>query len=763
MIRLLTLFVLLIPIIVTAAPLPPVPSRPTRNIPIPPESTNRIVLVKPKATTMTSQMGALRSSLNLKDETNTKRLKWKQFSIPPGQDKHETIAKLKASGLFEHVQEPKIYKTQETIPNDPMFPQLWGMANISAPLAWDRIKEAPNIVVAVVDTGIDFTHPDLAANLWTGPNGEHGYVATNGVVIAGGQDDHGHGTHVAGTIGGVGNNAIGVAGIAWKTKIMAMKVLHSGSGSDIDIVNGYEKLVDIKESGIPVLVSNHSYGGRGEDPFMEDGFKLLADADIFCAVAAGNDGMNIDLDSFFPASFSFDNMVVAMAIDSNSKKASFSNYGLIGVDIAAPGVAIWSTTPGNTYSAFSGTSMASPHVAGVATILRQLNRNLTASQVKEVMLNQGSYDAGNYQSSTSGKLNLARAVNNPKVFDQPFVTNHPPKIDTLTQYTLISNTQPVILRATGSDPDGDTLKWQTIMNGLSSLFERRLLSLSGFFVTNIDNLTIVAGGTYAYQLASEVLVGVSDQRGGSDQKVSGFEFVAAPGLRKAIAVKTWTVTTNAASSNQVTITFDVLDDAKTNYIYEILMTFPDSNIVSFGGNHPSPVPYTINLGRLSSAFNMRAFVMDKWLNHLTTDRITYPSNSTTFPTCVTTVSTNEGNAPFDVVFDLRGSARAKSYAVLDVFTGSTFVSGPTQAIPFTAPGLYFKMPLVWGNVPGEIDLDVIPIFASRFLGTNPISPPTLVNVAVQKSSTTTGPWTAFTNFTDSTAGPQQFYRLEISK
>lgn len=752
-VRLLGWVALLLSLSAVAAP-PPLPAaRTLKAHPI--ETTNRVLLVKPKVTTTPAQVEALRGGLNLRDETRTKRLKWRQFVIPPGQFKHETIAKLKASGLFEHVIEPQTYTTQ-AVPNDPMFGQLWGVTNIAAPLAWDRIKDAPDIVVAVVDTGIDFNHPDLAANLWTGPNGEHGYTATNGTVIPGGIDDHGHGTHVAGTIGAVGNNGIGVVGLAWKTKIIAIKVLHNGSGNSIDIVNGYEKMIDLRESGVPLLVSNHSYGGSGPDPIMEDGFRLLAEADLFCAVAAGNSSQNIDLYPIRPAVYTFDNMVVALASDSAGKTASFSSFGIISTDISAPGVGILSTTRNNTYSLFSGTSMATPHVAGLAALVRQLNRSLTASQTREVILHPGSYDAGNYFSSTGGKINAAKTVNNPKLFEQPFQTNHPPRIESVTPYTLIRNTQPVMIQATGSDADGDPLKWNSSLSALNSTFERRVLS--NLFVSNVNNLTVVAGGPYAYQLASGLTIGVSDGRGGSTTTNSGFEFARDAQFRRPIPLRVWTVSTNAGDPERVTITLDVDDPAKSNYVYGLIMNFPGNRFGSYWALNPSPTPFLFHLGGESSAFSIRAFVMDRWLNYLVTETVSVRTNSLALlPKCIVTTSTNEANIPFNMTFDLSKSERVQFYAVYDWFLPHASGSGPVQTNHFDTPAMHFRMPLVYGTTPGEIDLTIVPVFASRFLGAAP--PPQIAQLAVQRASKPDGPWTTFTNVTDAING-DTFYRLE---
>src|ERR1041385_3026140 len=158
---------------------------------------NRLLLVKHKPGV---DADAIRDAMKFKDKTPAKVMpRWKHWELPPGLAKKQTMADLEATGQFEFIQEPKTYYAEDTTPNDPLYPQLWGMLTTQMPKAWDIIKQSTSVVVAVVDTGVDFRHPDLIANLWTGANGEHGYTCSNGVVMAGGAGDYGPGTHVAGT------------------------------------------------------------------------------------------------------------------------------------------------------------------------------------------------------------------------------------------------------------------------------------------------------------------------------------------------------------------------------------------------------------------------------------------------------------------------------------------------------------------------------------------------------------------------------------
>lgn len=754
---------LLLPLSALSAP--PVPTRPNngltkREFSLPTESTNRILLLKPKASTKLEDVDRVARGLGLQKGNHPKKLLWRQFVIPPGKSKADTVTALKQSGLFEHITEPKIYKTQETIPNDPMFPQLWGLTNIMAPTAWDRIRETPDVVVAVVDTGIDFSHPDLVENLWTGPQGEHGYVATNGVVLPGGIDDHGHGTHVAGTIGAVGNNGVGVVGLAWKTKIMAMKVLHHGSGSSVDIVNGYEKLVELKESGVPVLVSNHSYGGSGSDPFMEDGFKLLADADIFAAVAAGNSNTDIDQRPFHPASFPFNNMVVATASDIAGEKAGFSSFGILGTDIAAPGVSILSTTRSNTYSLFSGTSMAAPHVAGLATLLRQQAPHLSASRIRDVILHPASYDVSPefYQNNTSAKINVAKALDN---LDVP--SNNIPVITSVSPYTLITNSDYYPFSATAIDLDGDPLRWAGFqVNQDFANYIPGLMKKNGFMLNTTNGTIVLSGNPFAYQFASYLNIGVSDNRGGAAITNTGFEIKLDRSLRRPIPVKTWMAWTNSGT-NSISFIFDVDDTNKTDYSCILELINSNGGWQGYFGYTPNPATSTIAPGFDLRITAMKLFVMDKFFNYANQSQ----SFNEHFPCATIGHTTNEGNVPFDVDFSFTPTVtNGTCWALLlDAISGS-ILPHDGEKIRFETPGMMLVRALTYNRgvtYPGGMDWIIVPVFASRFLvGETNTPPPRTVNVTVLKATQVTGPWSFFTNFTDAVKQGEEFYRLEIT-
>ena len=327
----------------------------------------------------------------------------------------------------EYAEPNYIVQAIETYPTDTYWSSLWGMVDIKAPTAWDTFKGSSSFVIADIDTGVAYTHSDIYANAWTNPNEIAGngkdddgngcvddiygcdFVNNDGNPL----DDNGHGTHTAGTMGAVGNNGVGVVGVNWNVKIMALKFLNKqGSGTDAGAIAALEYAV--LEGA---KVSNNSWGGGGYNQAMFDAIAAAgAQGHLFVAAAGNGDlfgrPINNDTTPFYPASYSLDNIIAVAALDtSGDKLASFSNYGAASVDLAAPGVNILSTVLKNSYGYKSGTSMATPHVAGAAALLWGRNPNLTYSQVKDLILNNvETVSALSGKTATGGKLDLAKAM-----------------------------------------------------------------------------------------------------------------------------------------------------------------------------------------------------------------------------------------------------------------------------------------------------------------------------------------------------------------
>src|SRR5207302_3782143 len=319
------------------------------------------------------------------------------------------IGDLSARPDVQYVEPNYIVRAIAT-PNDPYFSQLWGLhntgqtilgqpgkpgADISAVEAWDISTGSRANVVAVVDTGIDYTHPDLAANVWSAPRtfivnigglpivcpaGSHGFNAVTNLCDP--LDDNGHGTHTSGTIGAVGNNGIGVVGVNWHVTIMPCKFLnYQGSGSTSGAIACLDYFATMKDLGYNIVATNNSWGGGGYSQGLYDAIKENMDRGILFIAAAGNgggDGVGDDNDQLanYPSNFDLANVIAVAATTSSDLRANFSNFGRHTVHLGAPGQQISSTLPGGVYGTYSGTSMATPHVTGTAALLKAYNPSL---------------------------------------------------------------------------------------------------------------------------------------------------------------------------------------------------------------------------------------------------------------------------------------------------------------------------------------------------------------------------------------------------
>jgi hypothetical protein len=340
------------------------------------------------------------------------------LQLPPGLSIAAAMRSIETDPAVEFAEPNWIYRhTAES--NDTYYTNgsLWGMyGDESSPAsaygsqaaeAWLRGQMcASSVYVGVIDEGVMISHPDLAANIGTNPgeiagdgidNDGNGYVddvngwdfaGNDNTVYDGKQDDHG--THVSGTIGAVGGNGAGVAGVCWNVKILNAKFLGRNGGTTANAIKAIDYLTDLKtRHGLNLVATNNSWGGGGYSKALQDAIERANQMNILFIAAAGNSSVNNDTSPHYPSSYTNVNVIAVASITSTGALSSFSNYGATSVDLAAPGSGIWSTVPGRkspSYASYSGTSMATPHVTGAAAMYASAHPGATAGQIKAAIL-----------------------------------------------------------------------------------------------------------------------------------------------------------------------------------------------------------------------------------------------------------------------------------------------------------------------------------------------------------------------------------------
>jgi len=449
---------------------------PLQSSPGEPEFVAGEVLIRFQPGALPDRVSAIRDELGAQDlhRFASGGLHWK---LGPGVSVEQAIERFRNHPLVRFI-EPNYVLSIDVVPNDPRLGELWGLINtgqtggtpdadIDADMAWNVSTGSDQILVGVIDTGIDYNHPDLAPNVWTNP----GEIPGNGIDDDGNGyvddihgwdfynndgdpfDDHSHGTHCAGTIGAVGNDGIGVAGVNWHVKIMGLKFLGSGgSGSTANAVLAVDYA-----TMMGVRLTSNSWGGGGYSQELYDAIARANAANIAFVAAAGNGyGQNTDVTPNYPSAYDLPNIIAVAATDHNDQLADFSNYGPTTVDLGAPGVNILSTTPGNTYGTKSGTSMATPHTAGVAALILSVNPNVPVSQMKSVLLSATDpIPALAGRCVSGGRLNAFFAIAEPD-------TVPPGQIDDLATTEATSNTMFLSWTATGDDGSEGTASFHEL-------------------------------------------------------------------------------------------------------------------------------------------------------------------------------------------------------------------------------------------------------------------------------------------------------------
>ncbi len=310
------------------------------------------------------------------------------------------LPQIERSPVVRYAEPNRLIRLDAVVPNDPKFGQQWALNNpnnvdIDAPQAWQVTTGSASTIVAIIDSGIDTTNPELAGRLWTNPNevagngrdddqdgfvdDVHGWNFVNNNANI--NDGLGHGTHVAGILGAASNNAYGVAGVNWNARLMILKFIGSDGSGSVD--NAVQAIYYAVQHGARVI--NASWGGPDYSQALDDAIRYAGNQGVVFVTAAGNESANNDITPSYPALDRLPNQISVAAIDASGNLASFSNYGVKTVDIAAPGVDILSTVP-HGYASYSGTSMATPFVAGVVSLVVGLHPNWSATQLVQQVL-----------------------------------------------------------------------------------------------------------------------------------------------------------------------------------------------------------------------------------------------------------------------------------------------------------------------------------------------------------------------------------------
>lgn len=625
---------------------------------------------------------------------------------------------------------------QTVTPADPLWANQWDMQKISMSDAWGISQGSADVVVGVCDTGIDYTHPDLLRNLYTAPDGSHGWQCYQGVLQEGGSDVYGHGTHCAGTIGAAANNGVGMAGMNWNVKLISFRFLNSnGSGFLSDAVILFDKMIELKQQGLNLVVVNDSWGGTGFSQALKDGFTALENAGILSAVAAGNSALNDDTYFFEPASLDSPSIVSVIATDASDARASFSNWGLVNTDIAAPGVSTLSTLPTNPalalhsstgYGLLSGTSMATPHVTGLIALLKAVNPSLSAQQLKDILLDAQSYDSVSdfYGSLTSsgGRINAYKALTSRFLFSPK--TNHAPVItDLQASDTLAGNTASLTFSA--SDQDNDALQFYRY--GVDNLFPPDK-SNTLFFQTPI----------FSEGVSIPVHCQVSDRNGGATEKVGYVNVFTNPALP--LAQYGVRLTATPAGTYPGGYYYALAVDFTSNSDSSVGATWvayyetasggggavKGNELIVGGTYHPLAMFPSNEVSKVYAVARNAQLTQVRTPDQVFTFGLPNPPAGT-WPKTVVNFDKVSGAAPLTVTADFSASANAAQYYVVEGAFGTVFSTDPHVSFTLDTPGLYvyeFTTDAT-GSTAYDIQPQLISVLASRPGSTNP--PPVQLN------------------------------------
>jgi subtilisin family serine protease/uncharacterized protein with FMN-binding domain len=677
--------------------------------------------------------------------------------LPPGLSVTETVHRYQANPNVDYAEPDFIVKLLDTTPNDPLWSQQWDMAKISAPAAWSTNTSAADVIVAVIDTGVDATHPDLKANLWINPvDGTHGFTCMNGSCVNGGIDDFGHGTHVAGTIGAAGNNGVGMAGLNWHTQILSCKFMGStGSGNVSDAVLCFNQLLTLKQQGFNIRVTNNSWGSGGFSQALQDAMTALEAVGVVNVCAAGNSGVNTDIAPMYPGAYNNRALVSVIATDANDNGASFTNYGIASTDIAAPGVSTLSTVPTGTctlcsstgYLSASGTSMAAPHVTGVLAAMLELYPGLTAIQARDAILNPASYDVVTdtlgSMSSTGGRLNMLKAITN------PFLSN--PKINNFPTVSGVSNVTasagtPINMVASASDPDGDPIRMMWARGPFNAVPGSTSLWLLGYMLNSIFPTT--AGGSVSFTAPSvgttamaTYSVGAADGRGGAASAVGYTTIQPSAGANQPPSGTLSVSPTTGPVGTTLAINFPLSDPLHGATAWDVWQTGLGGG---FGWCCQTGTSFNLPINQ-AGAFRITAQAISSSLNFSNRQStvVRIGGAAGTPPIANAVFNTLTGPAPLTVNIDMSGSTdpdgTIQQYLIeCQHGSGGTYNYGPTNSCVYDTPGNYWIMLQVKDN---DGLMDTLSVYAvvtpaSSGGGSNPPAPKTVATVTLSNLTQT---------------------------
>ncbi len=674
-----------------------------RTVPstVSPFATDRLLVTFNDSTANTNNIAAL-THLPSERSVASLGLGIYRVELNSGVDLGQAITLYSAQPGVRSVTRDSIISVAQT-PNDPRLSELWSLPKISAAQGWNVSTGTGQTVVAVIDTGVDYNHPDLAANIWTNTidgatNGLHGYDFSSNDTNP--MDESGHGTHVAGIIGATGNNGVGVTGVAQHTRIMALRFMDAnGNGYTSDAVRAMDYAIN---HGAKII--NESWGGSAPDPTLAAAIERARAAGVIVVIAAGNEQSNNDTTASYPASYArqSNNVVAVASTDSSDRLSWFSNYGTQTVAIAAPGENILSTAMGGGYITKSGTSMAAPVISGALSLLWDLHPTWSYAQVLDKLkISVDSLSSLSGRVTSNGRINLAKLLDASSVVPPvPPVAVPPVTVPPVVSSPPASPTAPG-LRWTGGGPkvvsavfSGSSGSFNTVRvtfdkkinaptftasdvvltgpNGVITVTRVTAVANSNSSVFDITFGSQTTAGTYSMSVGPDiwdVLAKRMDQNGNGINGEAGDRFTTSAKLGTTSPPVSPPPTSSSRRSYAATRTNVPIADQRTTRVnFEVTDSFTVANLtVNLDIAHTRMADLEIRLrapdGRTVTLFNRR---------NLSLSGVTFDDNAAT-SLAVNSLTQGATVRPEEVLARFRGHATKGTWTleVFDLFAKNT--------------------------------------------------------------------------------------------